>query len=174
VSRPAPNWPPPALPSSARRAREPLGVPEIGGIVLCCATAVLAGIISVLLTPLYWGSALVPLAVILAATSNVVLPVLALRLGRSGLAAALPFGSWLITVIALSLTRPEGDVLMPVGPAAQYLVTYGMVLAGGVAGSITLMVRGFASPRPPASDPAADPAGSVGPAGPEGLPPAHR
>jgi len=137
---------------------------EIAGIVLCCATAVLAALISVLLTPLYWGSALVPLAVVLAAISNVVLPVIALRLGRSGFAAALPFGVWLIAVVVLGITRPEGDVLLPTGPAAQYLVTYGMLLAGGVAGSITLMVRGLS---PPASDPAAGPAE---PAGPEGLP----
>jgi hypothetical protein len=148
---------------------------EIAGLVLCCATAVLAGIIAVLLTPLYWGSALVPLAVVLAAISNVVLPMLALRLGRSGLAAALPFGAWLITVIVLSMTRPEGDVLLPTGPAAQYLVTYGVVLAGGVAGALTLMVRGFAIPPPPSSDPASDPAaGPAGPAGPEGSPRARR
>jgi hypothetical protein len=148
---------------------------EIAGVVLCCATAVLAGVIAVLLTPLYWGSALVPLAVVLAAISNVVLPMLALRLGRSGLAAALPFGVWLITVIVLSITRPEGDVLLPVGPAAQYLVTYGMVLAGGVAGALTLMVRGLAIPRPTSSDPASDPAaGPAEPAGPEGSPRAHR
>jgi hypothetical protein len=165
MSKPAPRTS--AAPSSARPARparEPLGVLEVAGLVVCCATAVLAALISVLLTPLYWGSALVPLAVVLAALSNVVLPVIALRLGRSGFAAALPFGVWLIAVVVLGITRPEGDVLLPTGPAAQYLVTYGMLLAGGVAGSITLMVRGL---NPPASDPAAGPAE---PAGPEGSP----
>ena len=155
----------------SKPARQPLSGLEIAGVVLCCATAALAGIISVLLTPLYWGSTLVPLAVLLAAISNVVLPVLALALGRSGLAAALPFGAWLITVIVLGITRPEGDVLLPGGKGGQLWVTYGMVLAGGVAGALTLMVRGFAVARPPASDPAAGPAG---PAGPEGSPPAHR
>lgn len=143
----------------------------IAGVVLCCATAVLAAVISVLLTPLYWGSALIPAAVVLAAASNVALPALALRLGRSGLAAAAPFGVWLVTVIVLSITRPEGDILLPVGPAAQYLVTYGMVLAGGVAGALTLMVRGLAIPRPPPSDPAAGPAE---PGDPEGSPQARR
>jgi len=148
---------------------------EIAGIVLCCATAVLAGIISVLLTPLYWGSSLVPLAVVLAAISNVVLPMLALRLGRSALAAALPFGAWLLTVIVLGISRPEGDVLLPGGNDGQPWVTYGMVLAGGVAGALTLMVRGLAIPRPTSSDPASDPAaGPAGSAGPEGSPRARR
>jgi len=154
-----------------RPAREPLGALEIAGLVLCCATAVLAGIIAVLLTPLYWGSALVPLAVVLAAISNVVLPMLAVRLGRSGFAAALPFGVWLLTVIVLGISRPEGDVLLPGGNGGQLWVTYGMVLAGGVAGALTLMVRGLAIPRPTSSDSASDPAaGPAGPAGPEGSP----
>jgi hypothetical protein len=166
MTRPAGNprhVPVPGSPRpSARPARQPLDVLEIVGIVVCCATAVLAGVISVLLTPLYWGSVLVPVSVVLAAASNVCLPVLARRFGRSGFAAALPFVVWLITVIALSITRPEGDVLLPGGKAGQLWVTYGMVLAGGVAGSLTLMIHGMAASRSVPSDPPEAPVGRAG------------
>jgi hypothetical protein len=111
---------------------------SILGLVACALGAVLAATITVLLTPLYWGAQLVPLAVVLALVANVVFPLLVRELGLSPLAAALPFGLWLITVLVLASSRPEGDILLPGGKGGQQLVTYGMLLAGALAGGVTL------------------------------------
>jgi hypothetical protein len=135
----------PARPSPRGRTRNAW---DAVGVVLCCVSAVLAAIIAVLLTPLYWGDVLTPAAVLLAGVTNVVLPALGRRLGGSGMYAVLPFAAWLITVLVLSVARPEGDVLLPGGGGAQPWVTYGMLLAGGVAGGLTIIVPGMAAGRP--------------------------
>jgi hypothetical protein len=121
----------------------------VAGLLACALGAVLAATITTLLTPLYWGSTVVPLAIALAVVANVVFPVLVRGLGLSPLAAALPFGLWLITVLVLASSRPEGDVLLPAGKGGQQAVTYGMLLAGALAGGVTiarLMVNSVPSP----------------------------
>jgi hypothetical protein len=118
---------------------EPVGPLEVAGIVICCLCGVLTAIVSVLLTPLYWGSVLIPASVALAVVSNVGLPMLAARLGASRPVAAIPFVLWLIVVLALGVSRPEGDVLLPAGRGAQPWVTYGMLLAGALAGGVTIV-----------------------------------
>jgi hypothetical protein len=125
-ARPVPGPQAPAPPPA-----DPVGALEVAGIVACCLTGALAGLVCVLLTPLYWGSVLVPVAVVLAAAGNVALPIL----------AALPFVLWLIVVVGLGSSRPEGDVLLPAGKGAQPWVTYGMLLAGALAGGITLATQ---------------------------------
>jgi hypothetical protein len=135
---------------------------EITGIVACSLAAVLAAIITVLLTPLYWGSVLVPLAVVFAIAANIALPILVRRLGMSPIGSALPYVLWLLTVILLASSRPEGDVLLPAGQGAQPWVTYGMLGGGALAGGIT--VARLLMPRPPSGAatgrPAAKPAGA--------------
>ena len=64
--------------------------------------------------------------------------------------AALPFVLWLVVVVALGVSRPEGDVLLPAGSGAQPWVTYGMLLAGTLAGGVTVatQISGTATGRP--------------------------
>jgi hypothetical protein len=61
---------------------------------------------------------------------------------------------WLLTVLLLSLPRPEGDVLIPGGSGTQEWVSYGLVLVGGTAGAITiaLTARRSRSGRPAQSE----------------------
>ena len=112
-------------------------------------TAVLAAIVKALLTPLYWGQVLVPLAVVVAIATNIALPILVRQLGMSPIGSALPYLLWLLTVIVLASSRPEGDVLLPGGTAAQQAVTYGMLGGGALAGGITVARQ--LMPRPPSA-----------------------
>ncbi len=121
---------------------------NVAAVVACALAAVLAALVAVLLTPLYWGSVLVPLAVVLAVAVNIALPMLVRRLGLSPLAAALPYLLWLLTVVLLGSSRPEGDVLLPAGNGAQPWVTYGMLAGGALAGGLTLATQ--IMPRAPA------------------------
>lgn len=118
------------------------------GIVLCALCAVLAAALTVLLTPLYWGGAIIPLSIVLAVAANVGLPLLVRLLGGAPLASAVPFVLWLITVLVLGMSRPEGDVLLPAGNGAQPWVTYGMLAAGTLAGGVTVLAQTMS--RPPA------------------------
>lgn len=118
------------------------------GLVLCALCAVLAGFITVLLTPLYWGGMIFPISVVLAIATNVGLPLLARQFGASPLVCGVPFVLWLVTVLLLGTSRPEGDVLLPAGSGAQPWVTYGMLAAGTVAGGVTVMTLTVG--RPPA------------------------
>jgi len=125
---------------------------NIAGIVACALGAVLAAIITTLLTPLYWGAAIVPLAVLLAIVANVAFPILARELGLSPIGSALPYGLWLITVIVLASARPEGDVLLPAGKGGQVWVTYGMLAAGALAGGMTVAMQSMTRRPAPPSD----------------------
>ena len=94
-----------------------------------------------LLVPLRDGTTLAPVSVLFAAVSNVVLP----RLGRSfadrTAAMVAPFVAWLVPMVLLALTaRPEGDVIIPGGGREQW-VYYLALLAGGVAGMVTVAVN---------------------------------
>ncbi len=133
--------PMPGPPTPVRPEPEPTGALEIAGIVGCCLSGLLAGLLCVLLTPLYWGSVLVPVSVALAVAANVCLPMLAARLGASRPVAAVPFLLWVVAIIVLGMSRPEGDVLLPAGKGAQPWVTYGMLLAGALAGGVTLATQ---------------------------------
>jgi flavin reductase (DIM6/NTAB) family NADH-FMN oxidoreductase RutF len=44
--------------------------------------------------------------------------------------AALPAGTWLLTVLALSLPRPEGDLIIAANPAGYAFLLLGTVVAG--------------------------------------------
>jgi hypothetical protein len=137
-------------------------------VVACALSGILAAIITVLLTPLYWGSVIVPVSIVLAIAANIALPMLCRRLGASPIVSALPFVLWLIAVVVLGTSRPEGDVLLPGGSGAQAWVTYGMLAAGALAGGVTMARQAVSHPPSnDASDPAAGPSQQAGrPAGP--------
>jgi hypothetical protein len=116
------------------------------GVVLCALCAVLAGMLTVLLTPLYWGSAIIPVSIVLAIATNVGLPLLVRLFGAPPLAAGVPFVLWLATILLLGMSRPEGDVLLPAGNGAQPWVTYGMLAAGTIAGGVTVMAQTLGRP----------------------------
>jgi hypothetical protein len=139
--RPAPAQPPVSPPVEPPASPEPRRALDVLGIVVCAASAVLAAIITVLLTPLYWGSGsvLAPVSVLLAIVANVALPLLTRWLGASPIASGVPFVLWLLAVLVLGTSRPEGDVLLPAGSGSQQWVTYGMMAAGALAGSITVV-----------------------------------
>jgi hypothetical protein len=124
------------------------------GVGLLCLCAALAGLLELLLVPLYAGSSLVPIAVLLAIASNIALPRMSRALiDRTG-AAVLPFLSWLIVIGVIALMpRPEGDVILPAGSVGVQLVGYGVLLGGSMAGTITVVVSGAARasvpPMPP-------------------------
>lgn len=117
------------------------GALEWGGVVLICLCAMLAGVLELLLVPVYLGSVVVPIAVVGALASNVLLPRLARTLVPSTLATVLPFLSWLaVAVLVGVLTRPEGDVILPGSPHSVEYVVYGMLLGGALAGTITVVM----------------------------------
>ena len=125
-------------------------------MVLLCLCAVLAAVLELLLVPLRAGTALVPVSVLFAVAGNVAFPRLASAFGeRAGLLAA-PFVAWLAPIVLLALTvRPEGDVLIPGGGGEQW-VYYGSLLAGGIAGLVTIATTApprAAPPRTPLSAP---------------------
>ena len=128
------------------------------GMVLCGLAALLAGLIEVLLTPLYLGRWLFPITLVLAVVTNVALPLLARRFIDATVAATIPVVLWLLTVLLLSLPRPEGDVLLPGGSGTQEWVSYGLVLVGGTAGAITIALTARRSRSgPPAQSEVATP-----------------
>lgn len=117
------------------------GVLEWGGVLLVCGCALLAAALEALLVPLYAGSVLVPVAVVLALASNVALPRMARNLVPTMLAAALPFLTWLVVIVAFGvLGRPEGDVILPGGAGGVHWVSYGVMLGGALAGTITVVM----------------------------------
>jgi hypothetical protein len=129
----------------------------IVGVVCCCISAAVGGVLAVLLTPLYIGSVIAPVALVVAAATNAILPVLVRSLTRSTMAAVLPLIVWIVVVLVLSLPRPEGDVMLPGGSRGQTAVSYGVVLVGVLAGTIAIALSGARSRR--AIGPAERPSG---------------
>jgi hypothetical protein len=117
-------------------------------LLLACASAVLSGLLDVLLVPLYAGGSPVPVAVLAAVVGNVVLAVLAARAaGRPGAGLA-ALACWFVPVVFVSLyLRPEGDVIILAAPSQEYTF-YGMLLAGVAAGvGTTVLLSRRASAR---------------------------
>ena len=117
------------------------------GVILLCACAMLAALLALFLVPLYAGSVIVPVAVVIALASNVALPRLARALVETTAATALPFGSWLLVVIVVGvMPRPEGDVVLPGGNGGAQWVAYGVLLGGALAGTVTVALSGARRP----------------------------
>jgi hypothetical protein len=56
------------------------------------------------------------------------------------LAALAPFAAWIVVVLSFgSIARPEGDVILPAAPRSVELVTYAVLLGGGLAGTATVV-----------------------------------
>jgi hypothetical protein len=103
-----------------------------------------------LLVPLYVGSLIAPVAVVLALASNVALPWLANTLVQSAPARLAPFLTWLIVMVGFGvLARPEGDVILPGSPSDVVWVTYAALLGGALVGTVTMV---WLAP-PPATKP---------------------
>jgi hypothetical protein len=121
------------------------------GVVVVCACAALAGLLELFLVPLYAGSTLVPVTVLFAVASNAFLPRLSRALVPSTAAAILPFATWLVVVVGIGLTtRPEGDVVLPGGGGVQW-VSYGFLLGGALAGTVSVVMGAPRPQRSPAS-----------------------
>lgn len=117
------------------------------GVALLCGCAVLSGLLALFLVPLYAGSVLVPVAVVVAVASNVALPRLARALMPTTVATVLPFVFWLLAVIVVGVVpRPEGDVVLPGGSGALQWVSYGVLLGGALAGTVTVVMSGGRRP----------------------------
>jgi hypothetical protein len=108
------------------------------GLLFVAGAAALAAIIEVLLTPLYLGSVLFPITVLLAIATNIALPMLARELVDSTLSAAVPVIVWFLVAIVLGFLPAHGSVLLPGGGAGQTFASLGTVFLGVIAGSITM------------------------------------
>jgi hypothetical protein len=123
----------------------PRGLVAGAALLVVCLAAWLAGLIEVLLVPVYIGSVLVPVTILFGLATSVALPRLARAAVPSTAAAVLPFLVWLFTVVWLAMTpRAEGDVLVRAGVGEQW-VFYGLLLGGTIAGTVTVV---FTMPRP--------------------------
>jgi hypothetical protein len=112
------------------------------GLVLFTLVAILAAAATVLLIPLRIGTVLIPVSIAFAVGANVVLPLLVRQLVQRSLAAALPVAAWFLTLAVMTVSRPEGDVLIPGGKAFASLtyVFYAAAIAG-IAAGVTTVVR---------------------------------
>jgi hypothetical protein len=128
------------------------GLLEWGGVAVLCLCGALAALLEALLVPLYAGSVLVPIAVVLAVASNVLLPRMARIFVPGTLPAALPFLAWLIVIVVFGvLARPEGDVILPGGSGGLQWVSYGVMLGGALAGTVAVATSTPFVPRTPAN-----------------------
>jgi hypothetical protein len=131
-------------PAGAEPAPLPLGL-RLGGLFIYGVLGVLTALYEVMFVPIRMGTVLVPVAVVLAVGTNIVLPYLSHRLTGSVAGALPPVIAWIVSVGALSSTRPEGDVLLPGGGGVQF-VSYGVLLGGLLAGLLTVaLIAGSAS-----------------------------
>lgn len=121
---------------------------DVVGVVLIAVCGGFAALLEALLVPLYIGSVIAPIAVLLAIMTTAGLPRLADALISTAPARLAPFVTWLLVMIVFGvLTRPEGDVILPGAPRAAEYVTYGVLLGGALVGTVTIV---WLSP-PPAS-----------------------
>jgi hypothetical protein len=119
------------------------------GVALVTLCAALAALIEALLVPLYAGTVVVPVAVLLTLVGNVALPRMARTLVPTTFASAVPLLAWLLVMFLFLYGRPEGDVAFPSRPGAVEWVFYG-TLFGGVLAGIVAVVAGM---PPPATKP---------------------
>jgi hypothetical protein len=111
---------------------EPLAVTGVDWALLALVSLLAfgAGVLEVLLVPLYVGSVIVPVSVVAAVVSNIGLPWLGFVTVRVPAGALIPVVSWLVPVFGLiAVSRPEGDILVS-GVGAQEWNYYVMILLG--------------------------------------------
>lgn len=133
----------------AQRDPADAGWVEWAGVAVLCVTAVLAAVLEALLVPLYIGPVIFPIAIVMALVTNIVLPLLGRRLVPRPLAVGLPFAAWLVVIFVFGVVaRPEGDVILP-GGGKEELVSYGVMLGGALAGTITVVLAAPGRARRP-------------------------
>jgi hypothetical protein len=128
--------------SDSGRGTRPTGLDWLS-LALICASAVLCGLLELMLVgQFYVGAQIVPLIIIAAVASNIGLPVLGYRAMGTPRGAILPVLFWLVTVVFLSIyTRPEGDLLV-IAAYGQQWGFYGVLLLGGIAGFVSILFVG--------------------------------
>jgi len=104
------------------------------GVALVAVVAALAALLEAFLVPLYAGSVIVPVSVLLAVAGNVALPRMARALVPRTGASLVPLLAWLAVMLGLLIGRPEGDVAFPGAPASAELTFYGTLFGGVLAG----------------------------------------
>jgi hypothetical protein len=140
-----------STPAGSPPAPLPGWVRAAGGLLIGVGAAE-AAVLEVCYVPLRSGRLVLPVSVLAALVLNAVLPGLMYAATGSRAATVLPVGLWLLVVVALSLGRPEGDVLLPGNWQGLLL------LFGGAAAAAYGVARGTppgrATPRrPPPSGP---------------------
>jgi hypothetical protein len=134
---------------------KPWGWVERSGVAVLALCGALSAVLEALLVPLYAGSVIVPIAVVLALGGNIVLPRLARSLVPTTPAALAPFAAWLIVMVGFGvLGRPEGDVVLPGSPTAAAYATYAALLGGALVGTVTVV---WLTPPPLTKEQAAAP-----------------
>lgn len=124
-------------------APKPSPAPDYLVLLLICATAFLAGLVEVLLVPLYAGSSILPIAVPLGMATTYGLPRLGSWLTGTVAGALLPLVSWFVATLGLALVnRPAGDVLVQGGTSPQQWVLFAMIIGGSVVGFATVVRTG--------------------------------
>ncbi len=140
----------PTTPAAPSASAQP-GWIDWAGVGLIAACGALAAVLESLLVPVYAGSVIAPVAVVLALASNAALPRLADTLVPRTLARLAPFVTWLVVMIGFGvLARPEGDVILPGSPSAVEWVTYAVLLGGALVGTVTMV---WLSPPPASKSP---------------------
>jgi Family of unknown function (DUF6113) len=131
-------------------AERPGWVMRTVDLAILSACAALSAMLAALLVPLRSGTVIVPVSVLIAVASTVGLILLAWHAVRSVALSAIPFAVWVVTVLALSQARPEGDVLLPGGQTGVVYVVYATMLGGFVAGLVTIFILSSRRPATPA------------------------
>jgi hypothetical protein len=106
------------------------------GIVVLCLVGALSGLIEVLLVPLYIGSHIFPITVLIAIVLNIALPNLAHNLSESRAAIVAPLLCWLVVEVGLASVSPgNASVLVPGYGDGQY-VGLALFFVGALAGFV--------------------------------------
>lgn len=118
-----------------------------GLVALLAACGLLSGLIETLLVPLYVGSQLLPVSVVIAIVVNYLLCSSSARTIGRPIGAVITLVLWVLPVLILPEVQPAGgDVLILGGSSTQQYVYYALILLGAGAG-IVAVVRTI-GPRP--------------------------
>jgi hypothetical protein len=138
------------LAGPARARRVPVGSPEdeprlpapvlVVALVGFTVIGGLSAVFELLLVPLYLGSVIFPVTLLLVVIGNVMLPRLVRGLVNAAAASLLPIVGWLAVVAVMGfLPSGMGDVLLPGYGSGQY-VGEALVLLGLFSGVISVFV----------------------------------
>jgi len=108
-------------------------------LLVVCATSFLAGIVEVLLVPLYSGTVILPITVLLGVATTYGFPKLGYWLTTTISGGLLPLVTWFVATLGLAfIGRPEADVVVEGGNAQQW-VLFALIVAGAVVGFATVV-----------------------------------